>query len=282
MAQETSPASNREAVVRYYNAAEKGYWGDLGGVCHYGFSPVDHDGPFDMASAQIEMERILGRTLDLPPGSTVLDAGCGYGPVARTLAKEFGHEVTGIDLLPNRLRSSPGINRDIDVSPINLVNADYHDLPFPDESFDGVYTMETLVHADHHELVLSEFLRVLRPGGRVVLFEYSIPELDSIPTPARDLAERVIKNTGMASLPYFTHGSFPGILEKAGFENAQSVDISRNVYPSWFHLWTLALKTTLVEFSHGRVNLDNVPGSIWVWPARHKLGYYISQANKPV
>ncbi|OGK38908.1 hypothetical protein A3F34_02035 [Candidatus Roizmanbacteria bacterium RIFCSPHIGHO2_12_FULL_44_10] len=67
MAQETSPASNREAVVRYYNAAEKGYWGDLGGVCHYGFSPVDHDGPFDMASAQIEMERILGRTLDLPP-----------------------------------------------------------------------------------------------------------------------------------------------------------------------------------------------------------------------
>lgn len=282
MGSETSRPSNIDAVLSYYKAAEKGYWGDLGGVCHYGFSPTDDESTFDMASAQVTMERRLGKTLDLPPGSRVLDAGCGYGPVARRLAEEFGHKVTGIDLLRNRLRRGSRINRDVATPTMNLVNADYHGLPFSDDSFDGVFTMETLVHAKDHELVLSEFLRVLRPGGRVVLFEYAIPELDSVPAPARNLAKRVIENTGMTSLPYFTHGSFPGILEKAGFENASAEDISRNVHPSWFHLWTLAMKTVLVEFSHGRVSLDNIPGSTWVWPARHKLGYNICQANKPV
>lgn len=273
--------SNRRAVENYYRKAEYGYWHDLRGVCHYGFTPDDHGGPFDMRAAQAEMERLLGRTLDLPPGSNVLDAGCGYGPVACRLADEFGHGVTGIDLIYKRLhdgsKNSPFSGR----PSVVRAQADYASLPFRDESFDGVYTMETLVHAPDFQLVLEEFRRVLRPGGRLVLFEYTIPPLDTVPPMARDLAERVIRNTGMTSLPYFIHGSFPRHLEDAGFVNASATDISRNVYPSWYYLWKQALGATLNELCHGRVGLDNVPGSTWIWPARHRLGYIISQAEKP-
>lgn len=56
-----------------------------------------------MEAAQIEMERLLGNTLNLPEGSLVLDAGCGYGPVARTLNEEFGYRVVGADLIHERL-----------------------------------------------------------------------------------------------------------------------------------------------------------------------------------
>lgn len=266
--------STRSAVLNYYAKAEKGYWDDLGGVCHYGYSAMGETQPFDMRSAQLEMERLLGKTLNLPAGSHVLDAGCGYGPVVRTLTTEFQHRVTGIDLIARRLRrNSPHHN--------SLVNADYHHLPFADGSFDGICTMETLVHAHDYRQVLSEFKRVLRPGGTIALFEYTIPPLESVPWPARQLAERVIRNTGMTSLPYFTHGSFPDILGKVGFTGIQSRDISKHVHRSWYHLWRLALKATSQEFAHGRISLDNVPGSAWIWPARHQLGYAVTSASKP-
>lgn len=280
MSMEHTP--NRTAVLKYYERSEdKGYWGYLKGICHYGYSSKSDTGPFDMESAQLKMERLLGKMLDLPSGSKVLDAGCGYGPVARTLTREFGYEVTGLDLIQTRLSKAAQLNQEAGISSINLIDADYHSLPFADGSFDGVYTMETLVHAHSLDAVLAEFFRILKPGGQLVLFEYSIPKLDSVPAAARKLAQRVIDNTGMTSLPHFTHGSFSKILGDAGFENAKVEDISRNVYQSWFDLWKFAIRFTLEELSQGRISLDNIPGSMWIWPARHKLGYNICQANKP-
>ncbi len=272
--------SNQQAVLDYYRASEKGYWEYLRGRCHYGYSSEYHRGPFNMEAAQLEMERKLGQTLDLPSGSKILDAGCGYGPVARTLTNEFKYDVVGIDFIDRRLHKGQEISRDAD-TPLNLTNADYHFLPFADNSFDGIYTMETLVHAFDHKKVLNEFLRVLKPGGKLVLFEYSIPKLTSVPPIARKLAERVIRNTGMASLPEFYHGAFPKILTDSGFDNAKAEDISKNVYPSWFYLWKFAVKSTLEEWQHGNIGIDQIPGSMWIWPARHKLGYNICQATKP-
>lgn len=276
----TDMTSNREAIQRYYENGEKGYWDYLKGRCHYGYTHENDIQPFVMESAQLEMERKLGKALGLSPGSKVLDAGCGYGPVARTMTEEFGLKVTGIDLIHKRLVQSAKLNQQNDLT-VDQANTDYHHLPFPNSSFDGVYTMETLVHAHNYHQVLSEFFRVLRPGGRIVLFEYSIPALQAVPTPLRNLAERVIRNTGMASLPYFTHGAFPSILEHAGFEHAIAENVSKNVYESWYYLWKFAIHFTLDEFSHGRIGLDNIPGSMWIWPTRKRLGYNICQANKP-
>lgn len=272
---------NRVDIENYYDRSEKGYWGFLKGRCHYGFSSPTDIGPFYMEAAQIQMEQLLGQTLNLPPGSTVLDAGCGFGAVARTLTDKFDYQIVGADLIGRRLLAGSALNNEANNNRINLTQGDYHHLPFADASLDGVYTMETLVHAIDHKAVLHEFFRVLKPGGRLALFEYTIPELASVPAPVRKLAERVIQNTGMSSLPKFTHGSFRSILTNAGFVDAESTDISRNVYPSWFHLWKHAINETTREFRQGNISVDAIPGSMWIWPARHQLGYAVSHASKP-
>ena len=271
----------KQAVRDYYTDARDGYWYDLGGRCHYGYTPDYHRGQFDLREAQIEMQRMLGNTLNLPSGSQVLDAGCGWSPVARLLTEELGYEVTGVDLIRERLSEGRQINIASGLPEINLANADYHRLPFENGIFDGLYTMETAVHADPLEDLLGEFKRVLKPGGRIVLFEYSIPDLNTVPEPVRHLAHRVIDNTGMKSLPQMIHGKWPEILERAGFVEASAKDISENVYASWYHLWKLSFRKIFNEAKRGNIGLDHVPGSTYIWPARKKLGYNICVATKP-
>jgi ubiquinone/menaquinone biosynthesis C-methylase UbiE len=220
------------------------------------------------------MERQLGKTLDLPIGSMVLDAGCGFGLVADTLATESGLNVVGIDLAHNRLDKA----KELVGSGVSLTEADYHHLPFPNNIFDGVFTMETLVNAKPYEKVLTEFWRVLKPGGRLVLHEYSIPPLSTVPRLVRSMAERVIERTAMHSLPRFTHGAFPDLLAEAGFVNIKVEDISKNVYPTWRYLWFDALKGNLYRVLHGSFSF---PGATFIYPARHHLGYNVCAANKP-
>lgn len=268
-------------MTDYYRRAYEGYWGFLEGRCHYGYTPDDHKGKFDMREAQLAMERKLGKTLGLGPGAKILDAGCGWGHVGRLLTEEFDYDVTGIDYDVERVRTAQKLNLEEEVS-MGVARADYQRLPFSDNSFDGIYTMETLVHAYSLDVVLSEFKRVLKPGGKLVLFEYSIPPLDSVPTLPRYLAKKVIEFTSMTSLPKFTHGSFPEILTAAGFENAEAEEISKNVYKSWKHLFGHANGEALDNFVHLKWGLKYVPGSVFIWPARKELGYNICQAYKPM
>jgi len=91
----------------------------------------------------------------------VLDAGCGAGrPVLETLAEQ--HDVVGLDISTGQLeharRRVPGGG---------FVQGDLAHLPLDDDSVDAVASYHAIIHVpkDEHERVLSEFHRVLRPGG---------------------------------------------------------------------------------------------------------------------
>ena len=269
----------QSATKQYYKRQNSGFLNDLGGNCHFGY---DYGlKRYDLATTQHNMQRLMGKKLDLPERSRVLDAGCGFGPVARILTTEFGLDVWGIDLMEERLSEAKERNKEHSLDSIKLSGADYHNLPFPDNFFDGLYTLETLVHAQPLEKVLEEFKRVLKPGGKLVLFEYSIPPLDSLNPVVRSMANMVIDSTGMTSLYRFTHGAFPDILKKAGFENANVVDISPFVWSTWRYLWGNALKNTAIDIITGKFRFRDLRGCTMIYPARKNLGYNLCSANKP-
>lgn len=120
---------------------------------------------------------------------------------------------------------------------------DYHHLePLGSESFDGVYTMETFVHATDPEGVLAGFYRVLRPGGRVAMFEY-----DHVPDEAGaddGLAESLRQVNEYAAMPTNTRstpGRYKQWLEDAGFRDVDVVDMSEHIRPMLWLFWVLAL-----------------------------------------
>ncbi len=272
-----------ESIRSYYRTSPGYLSGPLQGTCHFGYTSEGQE--FNLNSDFRAMELLLAKKLDLPAGSIVFDGGCGFGRVATRLALESGLRVIGADLTferlqeANRFTTARGVSNDV-----KLLNANYCQIPLSNASVDGVFTMETLVHADPLEAALSEFKRVLRPGGKLAIFEYSAPRRESLDPMRKLLTDVMIKRTGMASMNSFYHGAFHGILQRAGFEHVQAEEISKNVYPTWEWLFWRSIHhnwlNTIINGESG--DFTNAIASLFIWPYRHQLGYNIVTATKPL
>lgn len=223
----------QQKVIDYFTRKESrwGYSLLLKGVKHFGYYPEGRE-KIPMAEAQQLMVDKLYEKLGLKAGSLLFDAGCGEGGVATYLASKYQFQIRGVDLLDfsiekaNKKRVRLGLENKVEFQV-----GDYENVDFPGVMFDGVYTMETLVHATDYRKALWQFRRILKPSGKLVLFEYSLCPLEQIPLRLRGTAQIVFQESGMHSLPYFVHERFPEILEKAGFQNITVENITPRVIP---------------------------------------------------
>lgn len=219
-------------VVSYYRMFESklGYR-LLGGVKHFGYYPVGKEAIPTLKAQQLMNEQ-LAQSLALPTGSMVLDAGCGEGGVAIDLAKHHKLNVTGVDILGfNIARAKKNAKQEGVDDRVTFLEADYSATSLPDSSYDAVYTMETLVHAPDYKAALAEFHRVLKPGGKLVLFEYSMAAEADLPADAKRAFTKVNQLAAMPAFDQFTHGALAATLESTGFDAVQSRDITERMLP---------------------------------------------------
>ena len=109
-------------------------------------------------------------TLGLALGARVLDAPCGL-PGALTLALlERGFHAIGADVDP---KAESGLGNAFAKVDLNAV------LPWPDQSFDAIFSTEGIEHLENHFSFLRETCRILKPGGILVLTTPNITALRS-------------------------------------------------------------------------------------------------------
>ena len=98
----------------------------------------------------------------------ILDVGTGVGRWARWFEAQASCDVVGIDIEPVRLRTAREYG-----GGIQYMEMPANHLAFPDNSFDFVNTITVLQHVDHvvKREAIAEFSRVIRPGGKAIVFE---------------------------------------------------------------------------------------------------------------
>jgi demethylmenaquinone methyltransferase / 2-methoxy-6-polyprenyl-1,4-benzoquinol methylase len=107
-------------------------------------------------------------------GLQILDVACGTGDLSLTLFETTGARIFGTDFCRPMLEIAARKASRCDVA-IPFIEADALNLPFLDRSFDGVTIAFGLRNLSSVEGGLKELLRVLKPGGRVAVLEFSKP-----------------------------------------------------------------------------------------------------------
>jgi ubiquinone/menaquinone biosynthesis C-methylase UbiE len=100
-----------------------------------------------------------------------LDGGCGTGVCSMALS-EMADEVVAFDLSTGSLRTAQQLAKHLDIDNIRFENGSLLDIPFPDSSFDLVFSWGVIHHTPDPVRALDELVRVLEPGGTLVLAVY--------------------------------------------------------------------------------------------------------------
>ena len=225
------------------------YWGDHIHLGHYG-SPTQRK-DFLVAKADFVHEMVRwGGLAQLPSGTTVLDVGCGIGGSSRILAQDYGFAVTAITISPQQVKRAQeltpqGLNVQFRVD-------DAMALSFPDASFDVVWSIEAGPHMPDKAVFASELMRVVKPGGVLVVADWN--QRDDRQQPLNFWEKPVMRQL----LDQWSHPAFASIegfaelLEATGFVEGEvtTADWTEQTLPSWLDsIWQgIARPNGLVRF----------------------------------
>lgn len=190
--------------------------------------------------------RFAVRKAAVKPTDRVLDVACGTGDLTEAFAAGGAAEVVGLDFTAEMLeiaREKAG-GRKLEGGRIQYIQGDAQKLPFEDASFDVVSIAFGIRNVQEPARALKEFRRVLRPGGRVVVLEFSEPKLAPVRWFNSVYCRRIMPRTATwisgdksgaykylpKSVATFTpEEEFKGLLGKAGFINIRVAHLSLGI-----------------------------------------------------
>jgi len=156
--------------------------------------------------------------LNLKPGQKVLDIGCGIGGGDFYMAKTFGVEVLGLDLSENMVDIAIERAAAEKMPQVHFEVADATKRSFPEESFDVIYSRDTILHIDDKLTLFKRFYSWLKPGGRLLISDYCCGE-----KPWTTPFQNYVKQRGYILYTPPQYGKF---IEQAGFSNVRAEDRS--------------------------------------------------------
>ncbi len=207
----------------YYNSspADEFYFKIWGGD-HIHVGIYNHpEEPIKDASPRIV--HMMAKKLNLTADTKVLDLGSGYGGAARYLAKKFGCQVTCLNLSETQNERNESLTKKAGLNDlITIVEGNFEDIPFPDNSFDVVWSQDAIVHSSERERVVAEVVRVLNETG-----EFIFTDLMQTYDCPKTILKPVLDRIHLDSLGSF--GFYVEQARKLGVRKSEVYDLSEHL-----------------------------------------------------
>jgi N-methyltransferase StaMA len=221
-------------VGTFYNRHTDVYDSALGGNIHVGYWDDEADDS-PMHAATDRLTDLVAERVAPAEGQHLIDVGCGHGSTAARIIAHHAVKITGVSVSDYQVGLANSRPQQPDLpGRATFRLADAMELPFPDESFDGAYAIESLMHMKDKEAALGHIARVLRPGGRLVIAEHHLDgELDH-PDAARTADAHAFFKFSL------TTDLYRQLLREAGLKVVDHTDITENVrrsYDSMIRAW---------------------------------------------
>jgi SAM-dependent methyltransferase len=177
----------REQIVEYYVHTHDAYlkYHSTEGAVHMALNDGER---FDPAGYSTHL-RLMERDFPAAGAGDVLELAFGQGYNLLDLAARHPQaRFTGIDLTPLHVELSRQRLATAGLINVTLTLGDFHHLPYADASFDHVFCVEAFCYAQDLPQAFAEIARVLRPGGRLTLFDGYTPRPAAMMAPEHALA----------------------------------------------------------------------------------------------
>lgn len=230
-------ASLYQQIQQFYDASS-GLWEQVWGEhMHHGYYGPDGTEPKERRQAQIDLIEELLQWADIQHAEHILDVGCGIGGSSLYLAEKFSAIATGITLSPvqaNRAKERARIaGRAVGQPRAQFHVANALQMPFPDQSFDLVWSLESGEHMPDKTQFLRECYRVLKPGGTFLFVTWCHRPIDQSPL-TLDEQQHLAEIYRVYCLPYvISLPEYGAIAQSIGFQNIRTADWSPAVAPFW-------------------------------------------------
>lgn len=215
-------------VVHYYEQSFDAYrrYHSREGAVHMA---LNEGGRFD-AAGYYAQPRLIEQGFGATPPERVLELAFGQGfNLAYLAARHPGVHFHGVDLTPTHVAMTR--ERTAALPNVTLTLADMQALPLAGASFDLVFCVEAFCYAQDSARALAEAARVLRPGGRLVLFDGYLPRPAHEMQPDEALAVELVAR-GMALERFQVLPAFIDTARGAGFTLTRMDALDRQILPS--------------------------------------------------
>ncbi|KAG1676388.1 hypothetical protein FOA52_001183 [Chlamydomonas sp. UWO 241] len=176
--------------------------------------------------------------------ANVLDVGCGFGGTSRHLGKMFPRaQVQGITLSPKQVERATELAKERGLDNVSFKVMDALAMDYPDDTFDLVWACESGEHMPDKRKYIEEMVRVLKPGGTLVIACWcQREETPAAPFSASEKQQLQFLYDEWAHPYFISIQEFVRLMEGTGqLEGIASDDWSKQTLPDWHNsIWSAA------------------------------------------